>query len=407
MTQAIIQTNLDELLADCGTIDTVSWQAPKHMTYAQWAEIGSKFQYVVGSLNWWLGDWLAEGEKRYGETYTQAVELTGHKQDHLMKCKQIAEAVQKRTRVQVLSWTHHRYVSHLPEAEQRLWLEHAAEHELSSRDLKQALELANAHRKPLAQPDFEWMPEEPKIPPLPSIYTNGTTGQQSMYKTYDSLIDDSVDESQYDFDKPREQRYTIIDEYGIEQTVVVGADEKLKVIPAEDSETEEHDSDEYYTPEYIIDAARSVLGHIDLDPASCELAQTVVQADVYYDKTEDGLKKTWLGNVWLNPPFSEPKLFIAKIIGEYESGNVNEAIVLTNNSTDSAWGQSLLSRYPVCFVGASNGRRSRISFWKETPNKPEPSNRYSQMIFYLGKEPQKFFDVFSEFGSILEQHVRL
>ena len=54
MTQ-IIQTNLDELLADCGTIDAVSWQAPKQMTYAQWAEIGEKFQYTIyrrGFCNW-------------------------------------------------------------------------------------------------------------------------------------------------------------------------------------------------------------------------------------------------------------------------------------------------------------------------------------------------------------------
>ncbi len=43
MTQEIVKTNLDELLADCGTIDAVSWQAPQNMTREKWLEIGRKF----------------------------------------------------------------------------------------------------------------------------------------------------------------------------------------------------------------------------------------------------------------------------------------------------------------------------------------------------------------------------
>jgi len=170
-----------------------------------------------------------------------------------------------------------------------------------------------------------------------------------------------------------------------------------------EEEPQEKDSDEYYTPEYIIDATRDVLGGIDLDPASSALAQEVVQASAYYSKSDDGLSQEWQGRVWLNPPFSKPQPFVLKMIDEYESGNVEAAIVLTNNSTETQWGQALLARYPVCFVGASGGRRSRISFWKQTPDNPEKSNRYSQMIFYLGKEAQKFADVFSQFGPILEK----
>jgi len=181
----------------------------------------------------------------------------------------------------------------------------------------------------------------------------------------------------------------------------------VRFVPAEppdDDEVEEEQSgDEYYTPEYIIDAARAVLGGIDLDPASCERAQGVVQAGEYYSREENGLTKTWRGSVWLNPPFSKPSPFVMKMIEEYEAGNVESAIVLTNNSTETRWGQALLSRYPVCFVGANEGRRSRISFWRQTPDNPDPSNRYSQMIFYLGEDPQKFVDVFSKFGPILEK----
>lgn len=227
--------------------------------------------------------------------------------------------------------------------------------------------------------------------------------------TYEQLADELAgDEDGYDWSGDEalsapDKIFTVISEFGDEETVRVQSGEALRVVPLDAAEPEINEGDEYYTPEYIIDAARSVLGHIDLDPASCERAQTVVQADVYYNKSENGLDKVWGGNVWINPPFSEPKPFVFKLIEEYEAGNVKSAIILTNNSTETQWGQALLLRYPVCFVGASTGRRSRISFWKETPDKPEPSNRYSQMIFYIGKDTQKFFDVFSQFGPILEK----
>ena len=161
------------------------------------------------------------------------------------------------------------------------------------------------------------------------------------------------------------------------------------------------ESDEYYTPEYIINAARTVLGRIDLDPASCERAQSVVNANTYYSKDDDGLCKTWRGRVWLNPPFSDPKPFVIKLIDEYEAGNVQSAIILTNNSTETRWGQALIARYPVCFVGAKEGRGSRIAFWKENPAEPEKGNRYSQMIFYLGNHPDRFAQIFSEHGLIM------
>lgn len=39
---------------------------------------------------------------------------------------------------------------------------------------------------------------------------------------------------------------------------------------------------EDYTPIYLVTPSRAVLEHIDLDPASCELANSVVQADTFW-----------------------------------------------------------------------------------------------------------------------------
>ena len=61
-------------------------------------------------------------------------------------------------------------------------------------------------------------------------------------------------------------------------------------------------SGEHYTPEEYAEAARYVLGAIDLDPASCATANAIIRAGWYYLAEEDGLTQPWFGRVYLNPP---------------------------------------------------------------------------------------------------------
>ena len=66
------------------------------------------------------------------------------------------------------------------------------------------------------------------------------------------------------------------------------------------------ESNEHYTTPDIIEAARELMGGIDLDPASCPMAQETVQATAWYGPGspfgEDGLAEPAAGRVWLNPP---------------------------------------------------------------------------------------------------------
>ncbi len=156
------------------------------------------------------------------------------------------------------------------------------------------------------------------------------------------------------------------------------------------------DSYEWCTPLEYIEAARAVMGTIDLDPATNKYAQEQIQATEYFTKEDDGLNKNWHGRVWLNPPFSMPVIekFIQKLIDEFDAGEVLEAIVLTNNSTDTQWCHNLLTKYPVCFT------LGRIPFWQ--PNGKPLATRQGQAIFYLGNNKKKFKEVFSQFGIVLK-----
>lgn len=149
---------------------------------------------------------------------------------------------------------------------------------------------------------------------------------------------------------------------------------------------------EWYTPSEIIEAARSVMGSIDLDPASCKAAQKTVRAGKFFSIGDDGLSKKWLGNVWLNPPYSKDciKLFSDKVVQEKE--NFNQAVVLVNNATETEWFQNMASyANGLCFP------KGRIQFTDKTGQKKN-SPVQGQCFIYFGKKKKTFLRVFVKIG---------
>jgi phage N-6-adenine-methyltransferase len=156
------------------------------------------------------------------------------------------------------------------------------------------------------------------------------------------------------------------------------------------------DSYDWYTPQEYIEAARGVMGSIDLDPASSDKAQETVRAGEYYTKDNDGLSQEWFGNVWLNPPYNMPLIeqFIDRTIEEYTAGNIETAIILTNNSTDTGWFHKLVN-HPFCLT------RGRIRFEN---GEERLATRQGQALFYLGDNPDLFAKVFSAFGVVVKKY---
>lgn len=161
---------------------------------------------------------------------------------------------------------------------------------------------------------------------------------------------------------------------------------------------------EYYTPIWIIEAARLVMGSIDLDPASSEKANEIVKAKFYCANinvpclgNSNGLKCAWFGNVWLNHPFSkrENKLWIDKLLYEYEvSMTIKQACCITYASTSEKWFQPLME-YPQCYFF------KRVNYIDGLTLLPKNGVTKGSVVTYLGPNDDKFARVFSQYGKIM------
>lgn len=150
-------------------------------------------------------------------------------------------------------------------------------------------------------------------------------------------------------------------------------------------------NNEWYTPADIIEAARKTMGGIDLDPATSEVAQDVVKATTYYTAETNGLDKPWSGRVWMNPPYASELIgqFVDKLIAELP--NIEQAIVLVNNATETEWFNKLVDKATmVCFP------KSRIKFYM--PDGKTGTPLQGQAILYFGDNASAFSNEFRNKG---------
>jgi hypothetical protein len=160
---------------------------------------------------------------------------------------------------------------------------------------------------------------------------------------------------------------------------------------------------EWYTPGSLMIAVRRVLGPIELDPASSELANKTVQAERFYDEQSNGLQQPWRArSLWLNPPYcktgkvSNVEVWTSKLIAAYESGDVQEAMLLVNAATETAWFQRLAGTYayPYCEL------RGRVHF--NHPDNIDVGPTIGSAMFYLGPNIDRFIVVFRHMGAMMQ-----
>lgn len=190
-----------------------------------------------------------------------------------------------------------------------------------------------------------------------------------------------------------------VDEFKASGLVVEDVEIKLPevVVPNKVHVAKNSGENEWYTPEKYITLARSIMGSIDTDPATSEIANRTVQAETIYTAEDDGRTQTWRGRVWMNPPYAQPLMgeFAEAVAAKYESGEIEQACILVNNATETKWFQRMLSvASAVCFP------KSRIKFLDPQGN-PVGAPLQGQAIVYMGEKVHEFKEAFRSEGKVL------
>lgn len=157
------------------------------------------------------------------------------------------------------------------------------------------------------------------------------------------------------------------------------------------------DDNEYATPPKVWRPLARAVDGFDLDPASG--AESTPIAPTRYTAEDDGLRQTWHGWVFLNPPWSSngdgsaKDRWLKKARSEASREAVSGVVVLLPVDTSAHWFHDHILAAPVvCFVGPG-----RIPFEGEDRN---PS--FELLIAVYGDVPDNLVDALDTLGAVIK-----
>lgn len=145
-------------------------------------------------------------------------------------------------------------------------------------------------------------------------------------------------------------------------------------------------TNDWLTPKYIIDWFGKQYNNklwFDLDPCA-SLYQRYKTATNQYTYVDNGLKKEWYGNVWMNPPYgSQSKNWIIKLI-KHGRG---VALLFARTET-KLWQQYIL---PSC--SAVLFLNKRVTFVRPDKTKARPATAPSALISWGSDNRTKLLEL--------------
>ena len=119
------------------SMSRIGLQTTSEPTYDEWLVFMQRAKELDGFTNWIIGDGLNLGEHKWGEKYAQAIDDT--QADTWKSYAWVSNKVNLSTRVDKLTWSHHREVAKFEEPEQKHWLGLAKKHGWGVLELKKAI----------------------------------------------------------------------------------------------------------------------------------------------------------------------------------------------------------------------------------------------------------------------------
>lgn len=129
------------------------------------------------------------------------------------------------------------------------------------------------------------------------------------------------------------------------------------------------DMDEWETPQRLVEqlADEFAPGGFDLDPAATNDNHKALK---WYTQADDGLAQPWFGKVFLNPPYSATRKWLAKARAEVAAGNAELVVCLVPASVGTRWWREAepsasltrISPARITFVPATQSARFDSAF---------------------------------------------
>jgi len=201
------------------------------------------------------------------------------------------------------------------------------------------------------------------------------------------------------------------DDWGFEKFLIPDSSGTLEEFLGNNKIKEiEPDTDgDYYTPSYVIDLAKKVMGDIDLDPASSKRAQSGddqqqkgVGAKKFFDYYDNGLNKEWEGRIFLNPPFGQWPQWCSKVIAEIDSKRVKELFMIVPDwaiSNQTFFDTDFLYRMYFCLL------RSRVQYWGK--KNFTDAAAWKTIFFYYVPNGDKFKQEMADFGVVYDPPTKI
>jgi ParB-like nuclease domain len=193
--------------------------------------------------------------------------------------------------------------------------------------------------------------------------------------------------------------------------------------PAKKAGNSQHSSEstEHYTPSPIVEAARTLMGSIELDPFSTEVANKIVKADRILTIEDDALAQTNLEalTVYCNPPGGKTDKGRSVqaaawdlVHNAYLEGRFEEVIYLAF-SIELIAKRPVILQYPCCFThreatSETIGGMGRIRFLDEQLV-PQDAPTHANLLIYLPlrdaagdvvqTQVEAFYEGFAPFGA--------
>lgn len=171
-------------------------------------------------------------------------------------------------------------------------------------------------------------------------------------------------------------------------------------------------TDQWATPSEIIERVICTFDDtIEFDPASCETANLIVQANNYLTEEDDGLSEDlWFhepSSVFINPPsgkykgVGKTKLFWQKLIDHWEAGLIKQAMFLGFSVEALAQLQDC-SKDPLDFSICIPRKRIKFINLENPEHKDRPT--HSNFICYLQgtvDNRERFAECFTDLGKVV------